>query len=595
MRGAVLSPYPPSFVITHPELENTAPMNSPTESFKELSLNPSLMTAITELGYETMTPIQAQTIPLLLAEPTDFLGLAATGTGKTAAFAIPMIERLQNLDASKKTVKALILCPTRELAIQVAGQLNLLARHLSTKALPVYGGASYGDQLRGLRQGASIVVGTPGRVVDHIERGTLKLDELSIVVLDEADEMISMGFKDDLETILGQAPENSMKWMFSATMSPDVRKVADEYLVAPKQVQVNRTEMLPENLEQIYYPAREGDKPEILCKLIDAADEFYGIVFCQTKSLVTDLTQYLQNRGYRVDCLHGDKDQNARERTMRAFRERNVNMLICTDVASRGIDVKDITHVINYSLPRELDSYVHRIGRTARSGKQGYAMSLVTASHRGLIGRIERLTKSKMREGKLPTRKELGMKKVSSVLPKLMEQKNFARALELMDHTWKEAVAKMTPEELVGRFLSLTFPEVFADREQIDQPSTSPRMQNSRGDRGDRGDSRGSYRGGESRGNYRGGGSRGEYKGERREHPPSNGVVIRTNQSARPASAQEPGQERPRGPKGFGGEKREKRYEKAREQDQGAQPRKFARKNPQFDRKKPRPWGAPRA
>ncbi len=582
------------------------------ESFKELSLNPALMTAIGELGFETPTPIQAQTIPILLGEPTDFLGLAATGTGKTAAFAIPLLERLQNLDSSRKSVKALILCPTRELAIQVAGQLNLLARHLGTKSLPVYGGASYGDQLRGLRDGATIVVGTPGRVVDHIERGTLRLDDLSMVVLDEADEMISMGFKDDLETILGQAPAEAMKWMFSATMSPDVRHVADEYLSNPQQVQVNRTEMLPENLQQIYYTAREADKPEILCKLIDAADEFYGIIFCQTKSLVMDLTQYLVNRGYRVDCLHGDKDQSARERTMRAFRERKVTMLICTDVASRGIDVKDITHVINYSLPRELDSYVHRIGRTARSGKQGYAMSLVTASHRGLIPRIERMTKSKMVEGKLPTRRELGMKKVSSVLPKLMAQTNFARATELMDQAWKDAIVKMEPQEIVARFLSLTFPEVFQDREQMEdsrkdhrpsparsrnrdsdtgpaaeQPSNGVVIrthERSREERGsykpnyERGNRRGHSYGNERRGGFGGGATRGEDHGER----------------------------------GFsGGFKKEfkkdfkkdfKKTFEARTSGEGPassvedrKDRKFARKNPQFDRKKPRPWGAPRA
>jgi ATP-dependent RNA helicase DeaD len=469
------------------------------ENFKDLDLNPSLKRAIAELGFETPTPIQAQTLPILLGEPTDFLGLAATGTGKTAAFGIPLLQRLLSLEPSKRT-QAIVLCPTRELAIQVAGQLNLMARYLKIKALPVYGGTSYGEQVRGLRDGATIVVGTPGRVVDHLERGTLRLDDVAVVVLDEADEMISMGFKEALEAILGETPEEARTWLFSATMSNEVRRVADEYLREPGQVQVNRTEMLPENLQQIYYPTRESDKPEILCKLIDAAEDFYGIVFCQTKSLVMDLTQYLVNRGYQVDCLHGDKDQNARERTMKAFRERKVTLLICTDVASRGLDVKDITHVINYSLPRELDSYVHRIGRTARSGKTGFAMSLVTPSHRGLVRRIEQMTKSKMIEGKLPTRKDIGEKKVTNILEKFLEQKNYTRAIDLMDHTWKEKLAKMSAEEIAGRFLSLTFPEVFAEREEIDttpapvRANTSPNgvviRTDDLGDRRDRRDNR---------------------------------------------------------------------------------------------------------
>ncbi len=420
------------------------------------------MRSITDLGFETPSPIQAQALPILLGDPTDFIGLAATGTGKTAAFAIPLLERL---DPSRKVVQAIILCPTRELALQVAGQIDLLGKHLGVKAVPIYGGSSFQDQIQGLRRGATVVVGTPGRVVDHMTRGTLNLENVECVILDEADEMISMGFKDELEAILEATPrETSNIWLFSATMSREVRRVADAYLRDPQQVQINRTEMLSSTVEQLYYLTHEGNKPEILCKLIDAADDFFGLVFCQTKSLVTDLTAFLKDRGYKVDCLHGDMDQNARERTMQSFRDRKATLLVCTDVASRGLDVKDVTHVINYSIPRELDSYVHRIGRTARSGKTGFAMSLVTPSHRVLIGRIEQMTKSKMREGKIPTRKEIGAKKVSKILEKFQEQTTFARALELMDSAWKSAIAEMSPEEIAARFLSLTFPEIFAEK-----------------------------------------------------------------------------------------------------------------------------------
>ena len=462
------------------------------KSFNELNLSEPLMRAIAELGYETPSPIQAQALPILLGDPTDFLGLAATGTGKTAAFGIPLLERI---DPKLRSVQALVLCPTRELALQVAGQLNLLAKFLEIKALPVYGGSSYGDQIRGLKQGAQIVVGTPGRVVDHMNRGTLRFDDLQTVILDEADEMISMGFKEDIEMILGSVPKgNANTWLFSATMGREVRKVADEYLNSPQQVQVNRTEMLSGTVEQIYYITQESNKPEILCKLIDAAEDFYGLVFCQTKSLVTDLTRLLNDRGYKSDCLHGDMDQNARERTMQAFRDRRVTLLVCTDVASRGLDVKDVSHVINYSIPRELDSYVHRIGRTARSGKTGFAMSLVTPSHRVLIGRIEKMTKSRMKEGKIPTRKEIGMKKIGQFLVRFQDQPHFGRAVELMGDAWKAAIADMSSEEIVGRFLSISFPEIFAEKEKP-EASQSVRLApvvNSQGGRD-------SYRGGGGR------------------------------------------------------------------------------------------------
>jgi ATP-dependent RNA helicase DeaD len=438
------------------------------QSFDELNLSEPLTKAISALGYTTPSPIQAQALPILLGEPTDFMGLAATGTGKTATFSIPLLEKI---DPKLKKVQGLILCPTRELALQVAGQIDLLGKFKGIKALPIYGGASYGDQIYGLKSGATIVVGTPGRVIDHMEKGTLSLENVSTLILDEADEMISMGFKEDLEKVLDASPrDESQIWLFSATMSKEVRKVADTYLRKPKQIQVNRTEMLSTTVEQIYYYTHESDKPEVLCKLIEAADDFYGIIFCQTKALVTDLTQYLLERGYKVDCLHGDKDQNSRERTMNAFRTKKVNMLVCTDVASRGLDVKDITHVINYSIPRELDLYVHRIGRTARSGKSGIAMSLVTNAHRVLIGRIESMTKSRMKEGRIPSNKEIGTKRMLKVLGQFKEQKNHQKAIDLLGEEWMSSLSEMKPEEIAGRFLVMASPDLF-----IDRPETKPR------------------------------------------------------------------------------------------------------------------------
>ena len=445
-------------------------------TFEELNLLPALAKSIAELGFTTPSPIQAQALPILCGDATDFIGLAATGTGKTAAFAIPLLSKI---DPLARVVQTIILCPTRELAIQVAGQVELLGKYLGVKAATIYGGAGYGDQIAALRRGAQVVVGTPGRVIDHLEKGTLDLTNVSVVILDEADEMISMGFKEEMESILAAIPGLNEEidigedddrqcniWLFSATMSREVRNVSDQYLVEPARAEINRTEMLPENLEQIYYATAESNKPEVLCKIIDAAEEFYGIIFCQTKSLVVDLTQYLSGRGYAVDCLHGDMDQKARERTMNNYRQRKVTMLVCTDVAARGIDVKDITHVINYSIPREMDSYIHRIGRTARSGKKGYAMSLVTPSHRGLLGRIERVTKSRIVEGKIPTRKEIGLKKIGAALEKLETVKNPARAMELVSPELRAKFAGMTVEEIVGRYLSVMIPEAFAEREE---------------------------------------------------------------------------------------------------------------------------------
>ncbi len=468
------------------------------ENFNELSLSPPILRAISDLGFEKPSPIQAQTLPILLGEPTDFLGLAATGTGKTAAFAIPLLERI---DADERGIQGLILCPTRELAMQVAGQIELLGKHKGIRALAIYGGAPYAEQISGLRRGVHVVVGTPGRLCDHMDRGTLNFDSLHTVILDEADEMISMGFKEDLEKILGGTPKDQRNiWLFSATMSPGVRRVADDYLRDPQQVQVNRTEMLSETVQQIYYLTQESNKPEVLCKLIDAADDFYGLIFFQTKALVVDGLAYLRDRGYKADCLHGDMDQTARERTMKSFRDKKVNILLCTDVASRGLDVKDITHVINYSIPRELDSYVHRIGRTARSGKAGLALSVVTSSHRVLIGRIEKMTESRMTEGRIPTRKEIGAKKVTRILSTLQAQEGHTKAIEILDDSWKTALASMTSEEVAGRFLSLMYPEIFANntreelapqRDDQDGPRGRPRYEERAPSRyGDR-DSRG--------------------------------------------------------------------------------------------------------
>jgi ATP-dependent RNA helicase DeaD len=438
-------------------------VDSLVPTFDELPLSEPLARAVKELGYVTPTDIQAQALPILLGAPCDFIGQAATGTGKTAAFGLPLLSRV---DAGLKTVQALILCPTRELALQVAGQIKLLGKHKDVKTLAIYGGADYKVQFDGLKRGPQVIVGTPGRLIDHIERRSLDLTHAATVVLDEADEMISMGFKEELEKILQACPkEQSVKWLFSATMSKEVRRVAETYLRHPKQVSVNKAEMLSATVQQQYITCSEAEKPGIVCRLIDAADAFYGLVFCQTKALAVELDGYLRQRGYKVDCLHGDKSQAERERTMKAFRERKLALLICTDVASRGLDVKDVTHVINYSIPREFDAYVHRIGRTARSGKHGVAVSLVTPFNRGLIPRLEQMTKSKLTEVAAPDRKAVAAKKVSRLLAAFLAEKHHPKAAELLGPDWEEAVAPMDLRELIARFVALLAPDLFAERD----------------------------------------------------------------------------------------------------------------------------------
>ena len=482
-----------------------SPAPSPAINFDQFEFSPEMTKAILEMGFDSPTPIQQETLPILLGKPTDFLGLAATGTGKTAAFAIPLLEKLT---AGAKGVQALILCPTRELAKQTSEQINLLARFKKTKAIAIYGGSDYAGQLRALRDGVAIVVGTPGRIIDHLDRKTLVLDHLQTVVLDEADEMISMGFKEEIEYILEKVnqEEKHQTWLFSATMSKDIRKIADQFLDKPKQIQINKTEGVTTAVKQYFYQVREDEKPEVVRKLIDQAPGFYGLIFCQTKLLVTDLTQSLKANGYLADCLHGDMEQNARERTMKAFKARQVNVLVCTDVASRGLDVKDLTHVINYSLPRELDLYVHRVGRTGRGGKEGLALSLVTPSHNGLISKIERATNSRMTRATIPNDADLLQIKISKALADFIAPApegsiGFGKVKEMISTAdWKKAIEHMDKEEIIARFLAKNL-KVPAKKAATD--SESPRDRDR--DAGRRGGGREYGRGGGGS-NFRGGG-----------------------------------------------------------------------------------------
>ncbi|WMW25002.1 DEAD/DEAH box helicase [Methanolobus sediminis] len=373
-----------------------------SSSFKDLHLSRNLEKAIEELGFEEPTPIQAQSIPFII-EGRDVIGQAQTGTGKTAAFGIPALEMVN--PNSKKT-QVLVLCPTRELANQVAEEMGKLAKYLNVHILPVYGGQNIDRQIKALRKGVQIVIGTPGRVMDHIERNTLKLNGVDMIVLDEADEMLDMGFREDIETILSSVPETRQTIFFSATMPKPIMRLTKQYQQNPMHVKTIHKVVTAPNMEQSYFEVKHHMKPDVLCRMIDIYDVKSCLVFCNTKKMVDDLVTTLKTRGYLADGLHGDMKQTQREKVMASFRKGEIETLVATDVAARGIDVENIEVVFNFDMPQDEESYVHRIGRTGRAGRQGIAFTFVTAREIYKIKSIQKYTKTKIQCKKVPTRSD---------------------------------------------------------------------------------------------------------------------------------------------------------------------------------------------
>jgi ATP-dependent RNA helicase DeaD len=387
-----------------------------TKLFSELGLSPEVLKAIDKLGFEQASPIQAEAIPVLMSG-RDAVGQSQTGSGKTAAFAIPAIEKT---DPAQKNVQVLILCPTRELAVQVCEETHKLALFKrGITPIPIYGGQSYERQFWGLKQGAQIVIGTPGRVMDHMRRGTLRLDTLKMVILDEADVMLNMGFREDIETILKDAPKERQTVFFSATMPRPIRDLIEKFSKEPVTVKPEQKAMTVPTVEQVYYEVDRRFKIELLTRLIDIHDYKLGIVFCNTKRMVDDLVDHLNAQGYSADRLHGDMTQGMRDRVMNKFRKSGLEFLVATDVAARGIDVDDIQVVFNYDLPYDPEDYVHRIGRTGRAGRSGRAISFVAGRELFQIQHIERFTKTRMQRGKIPTEGEVGQAKAGVFLDKL--------------------------------------------------------------------------------------------------------------------------------------------------------------------------------
>ena len=368
-------------------------------TFKDLNLSRNIQKAIEHLGFEEPTPIQAAAIPYI-REGRDVIGQAQTGTGKTAAYGIPAIEMV---NPGSKKVQVIVLCPTRELANQVAGELNNLSRFKETRILPVYGGQPISRQIKALKKGVHIVIGTPGRVMDHIERRTLRLDNVEMLVLDEADEMLDMGFREDIEFILGNTPEDRQTVMFSATMPKPILKLTKKYLNNPQLIKTVHKEMTVPQVEQFYLEVKSKAKSEVLCRLIDVYDVKSSLVFCNTKKGVDQLVETLKTRGYLVEGMHGDMRQSQRETVMSGFRKGDIETLVATDVAARGIDVENIEVVFNYDVPQDEESYVHRIGRTARVGRKGYAFTFVVGKEVYRIKNIQRYTKTSIRSKKIPS------------------------------------------------------------------------------------------------------------------------------------------------------------------------------------------------
>lgn len=394
--------------------------------FRDLGLSEMMLNSLHKKGFEEPTPIQAKTIPFLLNNEKDLIGKAQTGTGKTAAFGIPLIE---NIVPESKKVQAIILAPTRELAIQVTEELSSFAEEQKTRVIAVYGGQPIERQIDRLKRGVDIVVGTPGRILDHLERRTLDLSHVKYVVLDEADEMLNMGFVEDIEAILKAAPKQRRTVLFSATMPPHIERLAKNYMTNYEMISVASEQISRDNIEQIYFEVSQSEKFEALFRIIDVEESFYGMVFCRTKVDADEIAHKLANRGCRAEAIHGDLSQGQREKVLQKFRDRRITVLVATDVAARGIDIGDLTHVINYSLPQDPESYVHRIGRTGRAGKSGTAITLITPSEYRKLISIQRIANTKINKQKVPGVAEViesKKQRIKSALSKIITGENYA-------------------------------------------------------------------------------------------------------------------------------------------------------------------------
>ena len=472
-----------------------------TIRFDELNLDPRILRAVTDMGFEAASPIQAKAIPLEI-EGKDIIGQAQTGTGKTAAFGIPL---LQKIDPKNKKLQAVVLCPTRELAIQVADEIRSLAKYMhGIKVLPIYGGQEIVKQIRSLKDGVQVIIGTPGRVMDHMRRKTIKFGQVHTVVLDEADEMLNMGFLEDMETILSELPEERQTVMFSATMPAAIAEIAKKFQKEPEIVKVVKKDLTVPKVTQYYYEVKPKNKIEVMCRLLDMYAPKLSVVFCNTKRQVDELVLALQGRGYFAEGLHGDLKQVQRDRVMNGFRKGRTDILVATDVAARGIDVDDVEAVFNYDIPQDEEYYVHRIGRTGRAGREGKAFSLVVGKEVYKLRDIQRYCKTKIVPQPIPSIDDVTEIKADKILcqaEELLQDSDMNRLIDIIEK--KVLEEDYTTLDLAAGLLRMIMGE---DNEDIIEDSRPLRSLDDLGDYRDRNSGRG--RGGRSGG--RGGRSGGD-------------------------------------------------------------------------------------
>lgn len=433
-------------------------------TFKELGLKPELLSAVHDLGFVEPTAIQKEAIPYLLTEQSDLVGLASTGTGKTAAFGLPL---LNNLDFSNRATQGLIICPTRELCIQIARDLdNLSTRMPNCKIVPVYGGQDITKQFRLLDRGAHIIVATPGRLKDLVNRRKVNLGTVDVVVLDEADEMLNMGFKEDIDYILSGTPEDKSVWLFSATMPKEVSRIASKYMSEPKEITVGGKNETNKNIEHHHYIVKERDRFVALKAIIDSTPGIYGLIFCRTRRETAAVADKLMAGGYNAEPLHGDLSQAQRDRVMDKFRRKTLQILVATDVAARGIDVDDITHVIHHKLPEDVENYTHRAGRTARAGRKGVSLALINTKEGRKIKSIEKIIGARFEKKDIPTGDEIRESQLLTSVNRLKEVKVNEKMLDKHMPEIMASLNDFSREELIKRFLSAEFNRFFSAEEK---------------------------------------------------------------------------------------------------------------------------------
>ena len=424
-------------------------------TFAQLGIRPEILSALGELGFETPTPVQEKAIPLMLTSTKDVIALAQTGTGKTAAFGIPLLERM---DAKERGVQALVLAPTRELCVQITKDFERFAKHLpGVKCVAVYGGASIRDQIRAIQRGANIVVATPGRLIDMMDRKALDLSHIRVAVLDEADEMLNMGFQEDLTTILETTPKDKLTWLFSATMSGEVRRIAKNYMRDADEVSVGRSNTTADAIQHRYTVVMARDRYLALKRFVDAEPDLFAIVFCRTKQDTQELAEHLGKDGYNADAIHGDLSQQQRDRVMERYRSKSLQMLIATDVAARGIDVSNVTHVIHFDLPGEVESYTHRSGRTGRAGKTGISLSIIGSKDVYKIRNLENRLKSHFTFVRVPGGADICERQLLTLIHKIkdveVDEEGISRFMDVV----RTDLKAFDREELIKRVVSLEF------------------------------------------------------------------------------------------------------------------------------------------